>query len=178
MDLINSPSLIENAFTGNSQMRCMLSTGCSANLFLWCDWGCTVYMIVLALCRVLDRAPGPAACYECYLSCSLDIVQEIKRSSRNFSSFTNQVCDRVSNLVNKLMCNDTGHSLFVDWGGLVLIEQQVSFSVSDQAPVLHRSCPKVWDRYFICNRDRIHPMFFHHNNHCIDRQDMNQLIRC
>ncbi len=106
---------------------------------------------------------------------AVSIYKRLK--NHNFSSFTNQVCDRISNLVNKLMRNDTGHSLFVDGGRLIFIEQQVGFSVSDQAPVLHRSGPKVWDCYFICNRDRIYPMFFHHNNHCIDRQDMNQLIR-
>lgn len=52
-------------------------------------------------------------------------------------------------LVNQLMGDDTGHSLLIVGGRLVLIIQQVGLPVSDEAPVLHCTSAKVRDGYLI-----------------------------
>lgn len=52
-------------------------------------------------------------------------------------------------LMNELMGYHSSYSLFVGSGRLVGIIQQVCFSVRDQPPVLHSTCPKIWNSYFI-----------------------------
>lgn len=47
------------------------------------------------------------------------------------------------------MSNNTGHSLLVVGGRLVLVIQQVGLPVGDEAPVLHGTSTKVRDGYLI-----------------------------
>lgn len=52
--------------------------------------------------------------------------------------------------MGKFMSNDGGNPLLVPIGGEAGVVEQGCLPVSDQTPVLHGSCVKVWQGNLVC----------------------------